>query len=81
MQPDAGEHKCYVHFCAGVVCLLPRPSRIVCLQFIWGSGRFARGRLVYWPLNRVNEDRSQAEDRQDEEDRETAGEREDVGKM
>ncbi len=32
-----------------------------------GTGRFARGKLVYWSLNRVNEERSQPEGREEEE--------------
>lgn len=31
-----------------------------------GTGRFARGKLVYWSLNRVNEERSQPEGREKE---------------
>lgn len=31
-----------------------------------GTGRFARGKLVNWSLNRVNEERSQPEGREEE---------------
>ncbi len=45
--------------CVCVLCLFVRSLN-------GGTGRFARGTLVYWSLNRVNEERSQPEGKEEE---------------
>ena len=43
------------------VCVCPRWTCLFVHSLNRSTGRFVRGKLVYWSLNRVNEETSQAE--------------------